>query len=493
MRRITLSLFASMLVALFVAAIASADANNNNSRKLRDAVTVEGLRAHQAALQTIATANDGRRASGTPGYDASVAYAADVLEAAGYEVVVQEFPFLLYEELVEEGREVSPSARDLQPEAMNFTDSTPAGGITAEIGVVPADADPGCQASDFASQSYAGKIALVQRGACTFATKAINAGNAGAAAVLIYNNAPGVVNGTLGFPNSVTIPAAGISDTSGADLIADTAGGTVPVTVFLNIQVRTEDTTTFNVLAEVRGTQNPEKVVMAGAHLDSVLAGPGINDNGSGSSVILEIAEQMAKTKPWNTVRFALWGGEESGLLGSTHYVNTLPAVEREKIALYLNFDMVGSPNFVRFVYDGDSSSTSGSNPAGSGQIEELFLDYFAAQGLATAPTEIGNRSDHAAFRNAGIPIGGLFTGAEGIKTPEQAAIFGGTAGIQYDPCYHQACDNFSNINVTVLGEMADAAAHAVITYAMNTSSIDGDRGKGNFNTVEKVEFQASQ
>ena len=195
--------------------------------------------------------------------------------------------------------------------------------------------------------------------------------------------------------------------------------------------------TTFNVLAET-SSGNANNVVMVGAHLDSVCAGPGINDNGSGSAAILEVAEAMQKVKPTNKVRFAWWGAEESGLVGSTFYVNSLSAAEQDKIALYLNFDMVGSPNYVRFVYDG-SGDVGPAGPAGSAAIEDFFNGFYAARGLAFEPTAFDGRSDYGPFIAAGvdIPAGGLFTGAEGIKTAAQAAVYGGTAGQQYDPCYH--------------------------------------------------------
>src|SRR5690606_14061144 len=151
--------------------------------------------------------------------------------------------------------------------------------------------------------------------------------------------------------------------------------------------------------------------------------------------------------QPTNRVRFAFWGAEESGLVGSSYYVASLSSSELRDIALNLNFDMVGSPNYVRFVYDGDGSDTPVAGPNGSGRIEDVFLDYFAAQGLATEPTAQDGRSDYFAFTAAGIPAGGLFTGAEGVKTPEQAAVYGGDAGVAYDACYHQACDTLANVN----------------------------------------------
>ena len=216
---------------------------------------------------------------------------------------------------------------------------------------------------------------------------------------------------------------------------------------------------------------DPDNVIVVGAHLDSVGTGNGINDNGSGSAGILEIAEQLRFVHPQNKVRFVWFSAEESGLLGSEHYVATLPPEERAKIAAMLNFDMIGSPNFVRFVYDGDTSDSRRRKSArrpGSDEIEQLFLDYFADQGLATEPTAFDGRSDYGPFIAAGIPAGGLFTGAEGIKTPEQAAIYGGVAGAAFDPCYHQGCDRLTNLSDTALEQMGDAAAHATITLAQS-------------------------
>jgi Zn-dependent M28 family amino/carboxypeptidase len=232
--------------------------------------------------------------------------------------------------------------------------------------------------------------------------------------------------------------------------------------------------TTFNVLAET-SSGNDNNVVMVGGHLDSVSAGPGINDNGSGSAAILEVAEQMKNVKPNNTVRFAWWGAEESGLVGSDFYVNSLSQADRDRIALYLNFDMVGSPNYVRFVYDG-SGDVGPAGPAGSTAIEDLFNGFYASRGLAFEPTPFDGRSDYGPFIAEGvdIPAGGLFTGAEGMKTLAQRDIYGGIAGQQYDPCYHEACDTFSNNNNEVLDLNSDAIAFATLTYAMSTRSVNG-------------------
>jgi Zn-dependent M28 family amino/carboxypeptidase len=221
---------------------------------------------------------------------------------------------------------------------------------------------------------------------------------------------------------------------------------------------------------------------MAGAHLDSVPAGPGINDNGSGSAVLLEVAQNLGRHRPRNTLRFAWWGAEEIGLIGSTAYVTNLSEAERERIALYLNFDMVGSPNHIFMVYDADQSTFPAPAgvpiPAGSAAIEDVFESYYTSVGEPYDDTQFSGRSDYQAFIFNGIPSSGLFTGAEVLKTAQQAAIWGGTAGAQFDPCYHLACDVFANNNDHALDVNADAVAFAVLTYAYSTETVNGVRGR---------------
>ncbi|MFJ3442724.1 M28 family metallopeptidase [Streptomyces sp. NPDC086081] len=210
--------------------------------------------------------------------------------------------------------------------------------------------------------------------------------------------------------------------------------------------------TGYNLIADWPGG-DAGQVVMAGSHLDSVSSGPGINDNGSGSSAVLEtaLAVSRAQYKPTKHLRFAWWGAEELGLVGSRYYVNQLATGDRSRISAYLNFDMIGSPNPGYFVYDDD--------PA----IEKTFKDYFTGIGVPTEiETEGDGRSDHAPFKSAGVPVGGLFTGAGRAKTAAQAAKWGGTAGQAFDRCYHSSCDTTANINDTALNRNSDAVAHAV-------------------------------
>ena len=235
----------------------------------------------------------------------------------------------------------------------------------------------------------------------------------------------------------------------------------------------------FNVIAELPG-KNTNNVVMAGAHLDSVIEGPGINDNGSGSAALLETALNMANLNPENTLRFAWWAGEEQGLVGSADYVAGLSQTERDRIALYMNYDMVGSPNYIFMVYDADESTFEAPVPVppGSAAIEDLYESYYTAVGEPYDDTEFSGRSDYEAFILAGIPSSGLFTGAEVIKTPEQEAIWGGEAGEQFDPCYHEACDTFENVDLHALEVNSDLIAFAMLTFAYSTESVNGVPGK---------------
>jgi Zn-dependent M28 family amino/carboxypeptidase len=448
----------------------------DDSQALRDSITVDGLMRHARALQRISDTNGNTRASGTAGYDRSAGYVRDVLTAAGLQVTEQQFAFTYY-------NEVSPAlVAQVSPTAKTYTaftaDYSPSGDVTGTIVPtndiqVPPPPTPGvtsgCEAADFVAASPTQpQIALIQRGTCDYRAKAANAKAAGYDAVIIFNEGqPGrqnAVGGTLFEP--AALPVTLISYADGAQLYAATRAGTTVGRVRTHTEIRPATTT--NVIAETRsGAAN--EVVVAGAHLDSVTRGPGVNDNGSGVAALIETAAQAAKLGITlrQKIRFAFWGAEESGGLGSEHYVANLNDAQRAAISGYLNFDMVGSPNFVRFLYDGDGSDTGGeAGPAGSAAIESAFASYFRAQRLPVKKVSFEFRTDYVAFFDAGIPVGGVHSGFDALKTAEEAAVFGGTAGVPYDPCYHKACDNLGNINTTVLHQLADGAAHAIVILA---------------------------
>ncbi len=454
----------------------------NTYQKLLECITLDGVMRHMQAFQQIADNNDdpyypGSRTAGTKGYADSAAYVAGLLEKAGYDVTLDEFDFeFVFPAVLEQ---LTPIQATYQTGTYTGSGS---GDVTAAVTPVDLALEPprastsGCEATDFAGFP-AGNIALIQRGTCAFADKAINAEAAGAAAVIIFNDGAdptreGLIVGTLGGINVVDIPVVGASFGDGVALAQP--GSSAHVQVDPN-----ETRTDVNVIAELPGA-NRDNVVMAGAHLDSVGEGPGINDNGSGSAALLETALKMAKLKPQNTLRFAWWGAEEHGLIGSTDYVNTLPQSELDRIALYLNYDMVASPNYVFMVYDADESTYPAPVPVppGSEAIEDVYESFYTWVGEPYDDAEFSGRSDYQAFILNGIPSGGLFTGAEVVKTDLQESIWGGTAGDQFDPCYHQACDTINNLDQHAFAVNSDLIAFAQLTFAYSTESVNGVPGK---------------
>ena len=477
-----------------------ANRTNNTYEELLECVTLEGVREHQAALQKIADNSEdpvypGTRAAGTTGYQGSVDYVAGLLKDAGYAVTLDEveitfnFPATLVQ--------LTPAEAEYETGVFTGSGSGAVEGPVHPIDINLEKGDlavstSGCEAEDFAPFDWSGDadIALIQRGTCFFGTKAFFAEQAGAEAVIIFNqgNTPDREELFIGDATSLDDPAAPgtplpdpvthgipVVGASFVDGIALSAEGSTAFIEVLPAETRIDH----NVIAELPG-KNADNVVMAGAHLDSVIEGPGINDNGSGSAAILETALMMADIQPVNTLRFAWWAAEEQGLVGSADYVAGLPQEELDRIALYMNYDMVGSPNYVQMVYDSDQSTFEApvEIPEGSIAIEDLYESYYTAIGEPYDDTEFSGRSDYEAFILAGIPSGGLFTGAEVIKTEEQEEIWGGIAGEQFDQCYHQACDTYENNNDHALEVNSDLIAFAMLTFAYSTETVNGEPGR---------------
>lgn len=501
-RRRTIATFAVAAIAtpLIVATTASpataAHDPAHEGKKLAEQLVKKtdgkGSYRHMKVFQAIAKTNENNRAAGARGHELSAKYAGTLLKAAGYKVTYQEFDFI-YRDTVEEKLTVlSPEERDINIKLMTYTKSTPEGGTKAPVAEVPVDDSDegltGCAAEDY--DDFEGKIALIQRGGCSFSEKQAAAGEAGAIGAIIYNNEEGELNGTLEDVDNGVIPTGGISKEDGEALSTEIAEGEVEVN--LEIIEFQEERKTPNVIAETRGGDEDNTVVV-GAHLDSVTEGPGINDNASGSAGVLQTALQYAKATgqthgwkgkgpkspktPKNKVRFALWTAEELGLQGAQHYVDDLSKKQREQIALYLNFDMIASPNYGLFVYDGDDSDGEGEGPGpeGSAQIEYKLNEFFASKGEESRGTDFSGRSDYGPFIEVGIPSGGTFTGAEGEKTEEQAKLWGGKAGVAYDECYHLECDDLKNVDKKALDINVKAIAHAVGHYAWDTSTLEDE------------------
>jgi hypothetical protein len=429
---------------------------------LARAITPKRLRAHLTALEAIARRNGGTRAAGTRGYSQSVDYVARQLRKAGYRPRFNTFQFPYFRETQPTVfQRTLPSTRTYRSGTDFVTMRYSGGGnVNARVFAVDFSSESsGCEPSDFEGFP-SGSVALMRRGGCTFTQKALVAQVRGAAAVLTANDGlPGrtaPLSATL-FRDS-TIPVMVVSSEVASELAALAQAG--PVQVRIAMTVATTNVRAVNVIADLPGRK--KGVVMLGAHLDSVANGPGINDNGSGSATVLEIARQARRLhiRPKHGLRFGFWGAEELGLIGSTSYVASLRTSQRKQILDVINLDMLGSPNFGRIVY------ASEGQPRGSLRIERAFRTYFAGKRLPIEEENLGGGSDHAAFATVGIPVGGLFTGADELKSAELAQRFGGQAGRSFDSCYHKSCDTVANIDFGILEQLADAAAVVAVRLA---------------------------
>jgi len=440
--------------------------------ELRGRVTVEAMTAHLKELQDIADAHGGNRAAGTPGYDASVDYVADALRAAGFDVQTPEFEVRTF---TAEKPTLSVGGKNVEADALKFTPATPPQGLTGPLVAAPSGDAPGCVPADYEGVAVKGAVVLVDRGGCPFHAKQTVAAQLGALAVVVANNVDErFLPGTLGEGDDVTIPVVGISKADGAQLRA------APGPVVMRVEAETRNIKSRNVIAQTR-TGSTADLVMVGAHLDSVPEGPGINDNGSGAAAVLETALQLGSSPQIrNAVRFGLWGAEEVGLTGSKRYLQTLDVDALTDIALYLNFDMIASPNAGYFTYDGDQSTALGRDqnvprvPEGSAGIERTLVGYLDSQGKTAEDTSFDGRSDYDGFTMAGVPAGGLFAGAEEKMSVEQAEKWGGTAEEPFDPNYHKETDTFDRLNTGALRIHGGGVAFVVGRYAQDLNGRNG-------------------
>ncbi|HEU4657803.1 MAG TPA: M20/M25/M40 family metallo-hydrolase [Capillimicrobium sp.] len=404
-----------------IAAIATGCGGGGEARRVA-APRPHTAAEHLRAIAALTAAHGGTRAAGSPGYGTAVRYVTRTLEAAGYEVTRQAVSFPFFDvrspSLVRAGGRTLRRGRDVRTTAFSG-----AGDVRAPLRVVRRGR--GCTAAG-AAVVRAGEVALVPRGGCTLLRKAVVAARAGAAAVLVADDrpAPTAFRGTLGGP-AVDVPVLALSQAAGRSLAAH-AGRRVRVRADVVSERREADT----VLAERPGARRG-RILMAGAHLDSVPEGPGVNDDGSGVAAVLAVAERR-RAQPG--LRFAFWAAEEDGLYGSRRYVAALDRGERDRIAGYVNADMVASPNPSAEVY-------------GTRALRERLRRAVRATGRRPRPADVGGLSDHAPFGRVGIPYGGLFTGAS-ERAPN---------GRPHDPCYHRRCDDLGNVDLAMLADMTDA------------------------------------
>lgn len=438
--------------------------------ELRGRLSVDAMVGHLAKLQEIADAHDGNRAVGTPGYDASVDYVVEVLRGKGFEVQTPEFQTRYFEA---GDAALTVGGAEVKANPLAYTVGTP--GVSGPLLAAPADETPGCAPDDYAGLSVKGSVVLVDRGSCPFSQKESIVAKLGAVAMVVADNVDEEkMGGTLGQDTDVTIPVVSVSKADGARLRQ------APGPAKLAVDATTRDISTRNVIAQTT-TGSPRDVVMVGGHLDSVREGPGINDNGSGVAAVLETAVQLGSAPPVNNaVRFGFWGAEEIGIVGSRKYVESLDVEGLKDIALYLNFDMLGSPNPGYFTYDGDQSTALARNespprvPEGSAGIERTLVDYLESEGKPAEDTFFDGRSDYDGFTMAGVPAGGLFSGAEGDKSPEQAGLWGGTANAPFDPNYHKDTDTLDRVDRVALDINGGGVAYSVGFYAQDLGGRNG-------------------
>ena len=434
--------------------------------RVADAVSIEAIMADLATLQRITDENDGIRAAGTPGELRAAEFVAAELRAAGYDVRMDVFNVPYFHEtgrgIVSIGTQHFRSGTDFR--AMIFS---PAGAISGTL--VPVDFDSeappdrvrgvGCQRGDFDGVPQ-GVILLAQGGGCAARDIVDNAVDAGAIGLVI--SYPGwrtdaVRRPTLRNPD-VPIPVIGATHRMGVALVEALAADPDQELVIWS-PTEIVNRPTANVIANTPGG-DPEHVVMLGAHLDSVIDGPGLNDNGSGAMAVLEVARRLIAAGPERKVRVALWTGEEIGLYGSLRYLRGTQQSAHDAIDVYMNFDMLGSVNGGRIIYDEDGAAR------GSDRVADAFRDYLSSQELPWISEDLGGGSDHYGFQINGIPTGGLFSGASEPVGLEEADHFGIHAGEPHDPCYHFTCDQLDNVDPELLAEMARAAGYVAGQFA---------------------------
>jgi Zn-dependent M28 family amino/carboxypeptidase len=475
---------AAMLATVVLAAVSTGCSHQSaNSQQANDPaasefattvhnkVTADAMMVHLTKLQDIANSNNGTRAVGTPGYEASVDYVVNTLRHSGFDVQTPEFSARVFHA---EKPAITVGGKDVEGHALEFSLGTGPDGVSGPLVAVAAGNGLGCAASDYDNLPAKGAVVLVERGTCPFAQKEDAAAQRGAVAMIVADNVDEEqMGGTLGANTEVKIPAVGVTKSAGMQLRAQ------PGPTTIKLDAGSKSFKARNIIAQTK-TGSPTDVVMAGAHLDSVPEGPGINDNGSGVAAVLETAVQLGNSpQVHNAVRFAFWGAEELGLIGSRNYVESLKLDDLKNIALYLNFDMLASPNPGYFTYDGDQSLPADTRgqpvvPEGSAGIERTLVAYLKSAGKTAEDTSFDGRSDYEGFTLAGIPSGGLFSGAEAKMSADQAKLWGGAADEPFDPNYHKKTDTLDHIDRTSLGINGAGVAYALALYAQDLSGHNG-------------------
>lgn len=440
-----------------------------NSQKLQDSIKQSDLNNTVIELMKIAGKSVDKyghptRVIGSPGHWATIKYLVEQLKEMNdyYDVKIQKFDALA-------GRINSFNLTDSKTNepfhnATAFSLSPPVDPFVGKLFEIP---NLGCNDKDFESmeafqtyQNHHGyKIALIERGHCPFGVKSQLAGKYGFHAVVIYDSEPDAtenLRGTLGEPTNTTVATIGVTYEEGM-LMINNIMLDQDFSLYFAMDSFVKTIRTKNVIADTQHG-DPNNIVALGAHSDSVEEGPGINDDGSGTISLLNVAKQLRNFKINNKVRFAWWAAEEEGLLGSTYYANHLTKEENHKIRLFMDYDMMASPNYEYEVYNANNSD----NPPGSEQLRDLYINYYKEKGLNYTLVPFDGRSDYVGFIQNGIPAGGIAAGAE------KNNVFNGNV---LDKCYHQLCDDLDNLSWDAFMVNTQLIAHSVATYA---NSLEG-------------------
>lgn len=434
---------------------------------LQSYINEEGLRTRAETLFAIAQLSVGKydhptRVIGSPGHWQTVAYIiSELKKLKGYYTVKTQS----FKALDGKVKAFSLLIDGIQPKslsALSLTPPTPGGKpVHGDLVLVNG---LGCNVTDFPDFAK-GNIVLIKRGECPFGDKSRNAGAAGALGAIIYDEEP--LHGTLGNPTGKEVATVSVATKDVQEYIDKlTSDPTYKFETTLYVDSYVKYIKTLNVIAETVFGDH-DNVVSLGAHSDSVAEGPGINDDGSGTISLLEVAKYLSNFKVTNAVRFAWWAAEEEGLLGSTYYAENLSPAENAKVRVFMDYDMMASPNFEYEIYDANNEE----NPKGSGDLKDLYINWYEDHGLNYTLVPFDGRSDYVGFIDAGIPAGGIATGAEGVKDAKGQEKFGGNAGEWFDPCYHQLCDNLTNPHYGAWVNNTKLIAHSVAVYA---KSFDG-------------------
>lgn len=443
-----------------------------NTTELQELITEEALLARAEKLYEIAQFSNKSyghptRVIGSKGHWGTIGYIKHELKKLNgyYNISVQPFKAFMSEIY-----KINATINDEIPKSLTEMDMSPSTPNKEPVyGNLTLIANNGCNEEDYIGLH--GNIAFIKRGLCPFGEKAQLAARFGASAVIIYNNEQGDIRGTLGVPpEGVHVaPCVGISKDEG-DLIASKLSNGEIINAMVLVDSFVGPITTVNVIAETNHGDD-ENVVMLGAHSDSVTAGPGINDDGSGTISLLEVATQLTKFKVQNKVRFAFWAAEEEGLLGSNYYAENLSVEENSKIRLFMDYDMMASPNYEYEVYDANNID----NPKGSEELKNLYIDFYNSKGLNHTLIPFDGRSDYVGFIENGIPAGGIATGAE-KNNAENGKVL--------DRCYHQLCDDLTNIAWDAFLVNTQLIAHSVATYGSDLSDFPVREISDNVNSM---------